>query len=77
MRPIGSPDALQRRRERAIELLKEGHTLATVARKMRVDIRSVQRWKRTFQIKGLAGIHAQTSSGRPPRLSEKNKESLT
>jgi len=77
MRPIGSPDALQRRRERAIALLQEGQTLAAAAKKVRVDIRSVQRWKRSFQIKGLAGIHAQTSSGRPPRLSEKNKESLT
>jgi len=77
MRPIGSPDALQRRRERAIGLLQEGHTLAAVAEKVRVNIRSVQRWKRSFQIEGLAGIHAQTSSGRPHRLSEENKECLT
>jgi len=77
MRPLGSPEALQRRRECAIQLLKQGQTLSRVARKVRVDIRSVQRWKRAFRDMGLAGVCAQDAPGRPARMNEGNRKHLT
>jgi len=77
MRPLGSPEALQIRRERAVKMLQEGSTLAAVARKVRVDIRSVQRWKRAFQEAGGAGIEARGASGRPWRLDERGRVRLT
>jgi len=73
---MGSPDALQRRRERAVELLQEGNTLAAVARKVRADIRSVQRWKAAHRQMGAAGIMARQASGRPALLDTKEKEKL-
>jgi transposase len=76
MRPLGSPEALQRRRERAVTLLQEGYPLAVVARKVRVDIRSVQRWKRAFQADGNTGICALSVPGRPPRLEVKERGHL-
>ena len=77
MRPLGSPEALQRRREHAVTLLQEGYTLAVVARKVRVDIRSVERWKKAFRIDGVAGIHALSVPGRPSRLDAKERGRLT
>ena len=39
MRPKGSASELERRRQRAIELLQEGHTPVDVARMLDVDRR--------------------------------------
>ena len=45
MRPTGSPAELERRRLRALALLKEGLLPSEVARRVGVDRRSVRRWK--------------------------------
>jgi transposase len=46
MRPTGTSHQLATRRERALVLVKQGHTLAQVAKVVGVTLRSVQRWLR-------------------------------
>lgn len=68
MRPHGSPKELERRRQRAIALLKEGYQPVDIATMLSVDRRSVRRWKATYHNEGEKGIHAKPASGRPPKL---------
>lgn len=76
MRPRGSPAELERRRLRAIDLLREGHSPVEVARIVGVDRRSVRRWKAAFQKSGMEGVQAKRASGRPPRLSRAATQEL-
>jgi transposase len=76
MRPPGSPQDLERRRLRAIELLKQGHAPVEVARIVGCDRRSVRRWKAAFRKGGGEAIRARPSPGRPPRLDEKDQRRL-
>ena len=71
MRPPGSPQELERRRLRAIELLREDHAPVEVARIVGCDRRSVRRWSAAFRKGGGEGIKARPTRGRPPRLDEK------
>ena len=48
MRPPGSPEELQRRRERAWALLHQGYPPVEVAERVGVDRRSVRRWKAEY-----------------------------
>ena len=76
MRPAGSPDELQRRRERAMALLKEGVAPVDVASRVGVDRRSVRRWKAAFRRAGAAGIAPKPTPGRPCALTEKHQRRL-
>jgi len=76
MRPHGSPKQLQERRERAIELLKQGNRPVDVARMLGVQRRSVRRWKAAYKTKGIRGIEAKPAEGRPPKLNIKQKKRL-
>lgn len=76
MRPLGSPEQLERRRRKAIVLLEEGRSAKAVARRLRVHWRSVQRWKTAYRKKGVFGIAARPASGRPSRLSSADKHQL-
>lgn len=76
MRPNGSPRQLQERRERAIELLKQGNRPVDVARMLGVQRRSVRRWKAAYKAEGMLGIKAKRAEGRPPKLSNKQKKRL-
>ncbi len=68
MRPEGSPEELERRRYRAIELLKDGAQPVEVARVVGADRRSVRRWWSAYRHKGAAGVAARPAPGRPPKL---------
>jgi transposase len=68
MRPQGSPQELERRRRRAIELLKDGAQPVEVARTVGVDRRSVRRWWSAFRKRGANGIVARPATGRPLKL---------
>ena len=68
MRPSGSPQELERRRQRAIALLDDGLPPGDVATRVGVDRRSVRRWKAAYHRDGAAGIRATPASGRPPKL---------
>jgi transposase len=76
MRPTGSPSELERRRVWALELLGEGLLPSEVAKRIGVDRRSVRRWKAAARVDGELGVKAHPASGRPPKLSAKDKRRL-
>lgn len=77
MRPSGSPEELERRRHRALELLDQGLTPVEVARQIGVDRRSVRRWKAAFRRRGEQGIEARPATGRPTALDARAQRQLT
>ena len=76
MRPPGSPKELERRRLRAISLLKEGHQPVEVARTLGVDRRSVRRWKAAYRQEGRRALKAIPAPGRPLKLSIEQRKEL-
>lgn len=76
MRPTGSPGALERRRRRAIELLREDLLPVEVARRVGADRRSVRRWKAAYLRGGEEALRAKPAPGRPPKLSAQDKAEL-
>lgn len=68
MRPKGSQQALEWRRQRAIELLEAGKAPAEVAEFLGVGRNTVYRWHRWYRRDGKRGISARAIPGRPPRL---------
>ncbi len=76
MRPLGSPEQLERRRKKALQLLKKGEAPVDVARKLGVDRRSVRRWRARYERAGWEGLAAKPTPGRPARLDEKAKAKL-
>lgn len=75
MRPIGSQQALERRRLRAMGMIEKGMMPVEVARKLGVDRRSVRRWKSFFRKRGIEGLKAKPILGRPrvPTFRSKQK----
>ena len=76
MRPTGSPEKLEGRRARAIALLQRGLKPVEVARQLKVDHRSVRRWKAEYRAKGEPGIKAKPAPGRPASLNIRQKSRL-
>jgi len=76
MRPFGSPEQLEWRRRRAIEMLEQGAAPVEVATALDVDRRSVRRWKAAVRRHGAAAIQARLAPGRPPKLSARQKSGL-
>ena len=76
MRPMGSAKRLERRRQRAVALLREGRAPVEVARLVDVDRRSVRRWHAAYRQHGTAGLVAQPVSGRPSKLTPRQRGQL-
>ncbi len=76
MRPPGSPAELERRRLRAIALLEQGLSPHEVAERLGVDRRSVRRWKQAYRRRGVAGLRARPTPGRPPKLTARQRRTL-
>lgn len=76
MRPPGSPMQLEKRRRRAVQLLKKGKTMSAVAQMVGSSVSSVFRWQQAFQKEGEKGLNARAAPGRPPKLSEEKKRAL-
>lgn len=76
MRPPGTAYQLQKRREYAIQLLRSGRSLSTVARAVSVSPSSVFRWRQAYKRRGRKGLEAKPVPGRSPRLSRAQKEQL-
>jgi len=76
MRRKGSPEELERRRFRAMELLEDGYDAGEVARRVGVDRRSVRRWKAARRGGGDRALKARPVSGRPPKLSALQRTEL-
>lgn len=76
VRPFGSPEELERRRLRAVEMLRQGLGPTEIARTIGVDRRSVRRWRAALEQQGPEGIAAYPASGRPALLSDAQKRKL-
>ena len=76
MRPQGSPRDLEKRRLRAIELLRQGLQPHEVAVRVGVDRRSVRRWKRAYRKSGSSALKAKPVPGRPTKLSAQQRRAL-
>ena len=77
MRPHGSQEQLERRRRRAIDLLKQGLEPLQVAAKIGCALSSVYLWREVLRKKGEAGLKAKPVPGRPPKLNQSQKRRLT
>lgn len=76
MRPHGSPQQLEERRFRAMALLRTGRKPAEVARAVGVEARSVRRWAAEVRQGGRNALRAKPASGRPAKLSVRQRDSL-
>lgn len=76
MRPQGTPKELERRRERAVALLRQGMRPAEVARHVGVDRVSVYRWQKVLKEEGRRGLRAKPAPGRPRKLSGDQRKKL-
>lgn len=77
MRPAGSPQELERRRLRALAMLREGLLPHEVAQRLGVDRRSVRRWKAAARGGGgREALRARPVPGRPTKLDERQRRRL-
>jgi len=76
MRPYGSPKQLEQRRLQAAVLFKNGFQPVKIAKRLKVDRRSVRRWKASYLNDGPKSLKAQPAAGRPPKLSAKRRPQL-
>jgi|WetSurMetagenome_2_1015567.scaffolds.fasta_scaffold274622_2 transposase len=76
MRPHGSPKVLEERRRKAVQFLKEKISLHEIARRVGCHASSVLRWRNALQSGGKDALKAKPASGRPPRLTAKQKAQL-
>lgn len=65
MRPYGTSTQLAQRRERALSLLRDGQSVAQVAKRVGITERSIRRWKHLKR----QPKHNRRTLGRPCRLS--------
>lgn len=77
MRPNGSPEVLEKRRRRAVELLRKGWTLSAIAARLGCSAGSVFLWRARFRARGDAGLDAKPVPGRPPKLTPRQRETLS
>ena len=68
MRPPGSAQELERRRRRAVQAVREGSSVAEVARVLGVTDRSVRRWVAAERGEAEAGLAARPHPGPKPRM---------
>jgi transposase len=69
MRPIGTPEELQRRRLRAVELVEQGESPEDVARFLGCGRSSVYTWVKLAK-RSLGALAARPHPGPSPRLSD-------
>lgn len=76
MRPYGTPEQLEKRRRRAIQLLRRGYNLPATAQAVKASVSSVFRWWQSYRQKGMNGLRPRPTPGRPARLSTSQKQRL-
>lgn len=69
-------NALQKRRMRAANMLRRGHSQAAVAQKLGVSRQSVSRWAAAIATDGDAGLRKAGRAGRLPRLDDAQRALL-
>jgi transposase len=68
MRPHGSPEVLEARRQIAARLLAQGDTVTKVAAAVEASVSSVKRWKECLARGGSAALESKPHPGPKPRL---------
>src|SRR5215470_10615284 len=76
MRPRISIAELEARRKRAISFSEDRMANETIARRLGVSRRSVNRWIGSWRRNGLDGLAARRAPGRPPKLTQAQRERL-
>lgn len=76
MRPKGTPEELERRRIRAVALVKTGLSLNEAARRIGCNASSVMRWCDAVKSGGQKALKPRPTPGRPPKLQAKHKPKL-
>ncbi len=76
MRPHGSAAELERRRRRAIALLRQGHGVRELARMIGVAPISVSRWRDAYKAGGKNALTSKPVPGRPAKLSPAQRKRL-
>src|SRR5919106_4993769 len=76
MRPQGTKQQLEKRRRLALQLLQSGKNLSATARAVSASVSSVFRGWQGYRKKGLKGLQAKPTPGRPCRLSPAQKNKL-
>ncbi len=76
MRPKGSAQKLEARRRLAATLLAKGRGIREVARRIGAAPSSVKRWKDALEKGGKNALKAKPHTGRPSRLSPKQRQHL-
>jgi len=69
-------DQRAKRRQAAIDEMKEGKSQADVARQFKVSRNAVSKWWKAFQDEGEKSFQARYSPGRPQRLNSEQKRRL-
>jgi len=77
MRPYGSQETLEKRRCRAIDLLRNGLNLSQVAAKVGSSVSSVFRWQQAVQRRGRSALKPKPVPGRPARLNKRQRQRLS
>jgi len=76
MRPPGSPEELERRRRRAVDLLTAGASITEVARRLGCSHSSVILWRDAVARRGPTALTAKPAPGRPPKLTARQRATL-
>ena len=76
MRPHGSAVALEKRRRRAIEFVKQGVGLSEIARRIRSSVSSVHRWAQDWRRYGDKALASKSVPGRPKKLTARQRDRL-
>jgi transposase len=76
MRPQGSPKLLEERRRSVVTFLTQKLSLHEIARRIGCHASSIMRWRNALQSGGPDALKAKKASGRPPRLTLKQKKRL-
>jgi transposase len=76
MKTPGTAEERERRRREAMALLKKGYSAAQVGTHLRIDPRTVRRWKQAFRLRGEAGLRIKAAPGATPKLSTVQRAGL-
>jgi transposase len=77
MRPKGTAEELERRRRRAVDLVKDGVGPTEAALIVGADRRTVQRWARRYEAGGSEALNSKPHPGGECRLEVRQRQRLT
>lgn len=76
MRPPGTSEHLERRRRRAIAMMRRGRSYRAIAAALRASLSSVVRWAQAYRTGGSEALRPRPAPGRPSRLTPAQTERL-